>query len=142
MQQARAELEETQIERDNVLRQMDQLQGQCENLQNDNIKITQNNMIEQAEIYRQEIHDLKIENENMMQILIKRCKKDVLSLAHEVSPSVEVVKKSPIKEEMQSKILEQVEKPKHLFGNTPAHSNALGKTREKILTLNQVTIFA
>jgi len=74
----RAQLQQVSMERDQLREEIQNLQSQFEQQKNyfNNEHKSRENMVEKGEVegYQREINELKKENDNMMRILIKRCK--------------------------------------------------------------------
>ena len=74
----RTQLQQVSMERDQLREEIQNLQTQFEQQKNyfNNEHKNRENMVEKGEVesYQKEINELKKENDNMMRILIKRCK--------------------------------------------------------------------
>jgi len=153
----KSQLEQVILERDQLKAELEEVHNQSQqqkvqydNIQKQNKMLTINGNLDKISGYQQEINELKSENANMVKILIKRWKKDILSQNYEFTHSAEGLKGSPQKSLLQTpqriigliifaKILDSNEEtPKNLFLHHTGKSTPLGKIREKILTLNQV----
>jgi DNA repair exonuclease SbcCD ATPase subunit len=96
---------EAQEDRDKYKKEIERLTEELEkqksevnNLNVRNKRLTAEVNMEQYDQYKNEINDLKKENDHLLKMLIKRCKKDVINQTRDYSPSMEIKKPSPSKD--------------------------------------------
>lgn len=152
--QYKARMENLQQQLDQLKGEYDTQEGQLKNVQDqlvqeENKVIHNSHNVQEFETLRQEIDDLKHENDGMMKILIKQSKREITGKGKDFNLSGEKLREPSSKilhgpgdknygNQKFSNLDSKESKSKSLFIQPTGKQVPIGKTREKILTLNQV----
>lgn len=97
MLDAKEDRDKYKKEIEKLTEQLEKQKQELNNLNTRNKRLSVEVNMEQHEQYKTEINDLRKENDHLLKMLIKRCKKDVINQTRDYSPSVELKKPSPSK---------------------------------------------
>lgn len=98
MLEAQEDREKYKKEIETLTEELEKQKSEVNNLNVRNKRLTAEVNMEQYDQYKNEINELKKENDHLLKMLIKRCKKDVINQTRDYSPSMEIKKPSPSKD--------------------------------------------